>query len=64
MDEIQVANAPAADDQPLGFRRHRGCPVALYVTMTMLADWNTFGRTLSSIPGVLWVEEVALSLLS
>jgi glycosyltransferase 2 family protein len=38
--------------------------VVLYVAMATLADWNVLSKTLSSIPAVLWLEVVALSLLS
>ena len=38
--------------------------VVLYVGMATLADWEAFGAAVSALPGLLWVQVVALSLLS
>ena len=38
--------------------------VVLYVGMATLADWESFGAAVSALPGALWVQVVALSLLS
>jgi uncharacterized membrane protein YbhN (UPF0104 family) len=38
--------------------------VALYVGMATLADWKAFGAAVSALPGLLWVQVVALALLS
>lgn len=36
----------------------------MYVGMATLADWEAFGAALSALPGLLWAQVVALSLLS
>jgi uncharacterized membrane protein YbhN (UPF0104 family) len=38
--------------------------VVLYVGMALLADWQAFVASVSALPGVLWVQAVALSILS
>lgn len=38
--------------------------VVLYVGMATLADWKSFGAAVSALPGALWAQVVALSLLS
>ncbi|WP_226648839.1 lysylphosphatidylglycerol synthase transmembrane domain-containing protein [Microbulbifer variabilis] len=38
--------------------------VLLYAGMVTLADWGVFGTAVSTLPSVLWVQMVALSLLS
>lgn len=38
--------------------------VVMYVGMATLADWEAFGAAVSALPGLLWAQVVALSLLS
>lgn len=38
--------------------------VVFYVGMAFLADWQAFAASVSSLPGVLWVQAVMLSTLS
>ncbi|MFG0231094.1 YbhN family protein [Achromobacter sp. 413638] len=38
--------------------------VVMYVGMATLANWTAFGAAVSALPGLLWVQVVALSILS
>lgn len=70
MDESRVA-----DDQALQRPAAHRIPVraisftivaamVLYIGMATFADWDAFSQAIASIPTVLWVEVIGLSLLS
>lgn len=70
MNESRTADAPAINQVPASRIPVRSISLAivvtvvLYVGMAPLADWEAFGAAVSALPSALWVQVVALSLLS
>jgi uncharacterized membrane protein YbhN (UPF0104 family) len=70
MNESRAADAPAVNQPPASRIPVRSIwlaivvAVVLYVGMATLADWDAFGAAVSTLPAVLWVQVVLLSLLS
>ena len=70
MDESRTADVPAINHSTASRIPVRSISLAivvtvvLYVGMATLADWEAFGVAVSALPGGLWVQVVALSLLS
>lgn len=70
MDESRTVDGPAIDQTVASRIPVRSISLAivvtvlLYVGMATLADWEVFGAAVSALPGLLWLQVVALSLLS
>lgn len=70
MDESRTADAPAINQATASRIPVRSISLAivvtvvLYVGMATLADWEAFGAAVSALPSALWMQVVALSLLS
>lgn len=70
MDESRTADAQAINQSTASRIPVRSISLAivvtvvLYVGMATLADWEAFGAAVSALPGLLWAQVVALSLVS
>lgn len=70
MDESPTADAQAINQSTASRIPVRSISLAivvtvvLYVGMATLADWEAFGAAVSALPGLLWAQVVALSLVS
>lgn len=70
MDESRTADAPAINESTASRIPVRSISLAIVVTVVLyvgiatLADWEAFGAAVSALPGLLWVQVMALSLLS